>query len=127
MSDSAPPVDGLMQGEFASRMLEVFRAIDGVLINEHGPRSRLKAPPPFGTPPPQALARYGPGPLFELWLLCNAVERLRIAWTGKPGTPVEAHPDEPDEAPGLEVPKSEGGNYPQERLAATQPEGTGEL
>lgn len=92
-----------VQPELLHRLQEVARAIDNVLVREHGPRSRLKAPPPWGTPETEVLARYGPGPLFELWCLCNAIEALRVAWTGAAGPLVAAPPDEPDEAPGLGV------------------------
>lgn len=96
MSDS-----NFIRPELASQLRDVFRAIDNVLVREHGPRSRLKAPPPWGTPEPAVLARYGPGPIFELWCLMDAINTLRTAFTGRSTPPVQM--EEPDEAPGLAV------------------------
>jgi hypothetical protein len=75
--------------ELMARFLAVARAIDGVLITEHGPRSALSAPPPWDAPLAAGQARYGPGPLFDLWALICAIETLRVAWTGKAGPAVE--------------------------------------
>lgn len=81
-----------MQPEFSGRLLEVFRAIDDVLVAHHTLRASLRAHPPLGgfegtkwVPAPLELgfARYGEGPLFALWIECRAVEALRVAWTGK--------------------------------------------
>jgi hypothetical protein len=74
-----------LQPELATRLLATFRAIDNVLVAEHGARTLLKAPPPWDAPLSDGIARYGPGPVFNLWALCRAVEGLRLAWTGKPG------------------------------------------
>lgn len=133
---------GDLQPELAGRLLTIMRAIDDVLVADHALRDSLKAPPPFGhveghryvrTPLAAAVARYGlipgtdtPSPLIALWEQCATIEALRFAWTGKTGPEIEALPDEPDEAPGLALPEPEAGNYPQERLAATQQEPTGD-
>lgn len=101
-----------IQPELMTRVLAVSRAIDNVLVANHTMRAALKrGHVPFGTfspdgqweptPIAEGVARYGEGPLFGLWLECRAVEALRVAWTGKAGTPVEALPEEPDEAQGL--------------------------
>jgi hypothetical protein len=98
-----------IQPELMARLQAVARAIDDVLIAEHGPRSALKAPPPWDASLSAGIERYGAGPVFDLWALCCRIEALRIAWTGRPGPAVEvsAAPvppvDEPDEAPGMAV------------------------
>jgi hypothetical protein len=110
--------------ELATQIRDTFRAIDNVIIRAHGPRARLKAPPVWGTPEPEVLARYGPGPLFELWCLLDAVNRLQLAFTGKGASAYEP-PPEPDEAPGLTVeppPPADVGADQQQRLAMTSPE-----
>ena len=107
--------------ELAAQIRDTFRAIDNVLVRAHGPRARLKAPPPWGTPEPAVLARYGPGPLFELWCLMDAINRLQIAFTGRSAATIEAI-DEPDEAPGLTVeapPPIDEGADQQQRLVLT--------
>jgi hypothetical protein len=109
-----------VQPELASRLLEVARAIDGVLLADPTLRHALKpGHVPFNAPIAEGVARYGEGPVFGLWLMCRQVEALRIAWTGKPGVTIEAAPGEPDEAPGLDVPTetAEPGADRQERLA----------
>jgi hypothetical protein len=98
-----------IQPELMARLQAVARAIDNVLIAERGPRSVLKAPPPWDASLSAGIERYGAGPVFDLWALCCRIEALRIEWTGKPGAAVEtvAAPvppvDEPDEAPGMPV------------------------
>lgn len=107
--------------ELATQIRDVFRAIDNVLVRAHGPRSRLKAPPVWGTSEVEVLARYGPGPLFELWCLCDAINRLQVAFTGKAAAAIEAF-DEPDEAPGLSAeapPAPDEGADQQQRLSVT--------
>jgi hypothetical protein len=60
-------------------------AIDDLLVAHHGLRAALKpGHPPFSASLAEGIARYGEGPLFHLWCECRAVERLRIAWTGRP-------------------------------------------
>ena len=112
--------DASLQPELASRLLAVARAIDNVIVAEHGPRSRLRAPPPWDAPLADGVARYGASPLFELWALCRAIEGLRIAWTGKSGPAIEAATvpiREPDEALGLALePVSDDGAQHQQRL-----------
>jgi hypothetical protein len=120
MSDSVSP-------ELMTRLLEVARAIDGVLIAEHGPRAALKAPPPWNAPPAAGIARYGAGPVFDLWMLCRAVEALRVAWTGRAGPAVAAEPEpvaidapadpvEPDEGPGVLTDPADAPDERQQRL-----------
>jgi len=46
-----------------TRIAEVARTIDGVLIAGHGPRAALKEPPPWDAPLSVGLERYGPGPV----------------------------------------------------------------
>lgn len=92
-----------IQPELLHRLQEVARAIDNVLVAEHGARSHLRAPVPWDAPLAAAVARYGPGPVLDLWSLCRAVEALRIAWTGKAGPVAAEVAPEPDEAPGLTV------------------------
>lgn len=98
-----------IQPELMTRLFAVAHAIDNVLVAEHGPRSRLLAPPPWDAPLSAGVAKYGEGPLFELWTLCRAIEGLRLAWTGRSDpvvTPAElpAPDDATDEAGGLAVP-----------------------
>jgi hypothetical protein len=47
-----------------------------------------------------ALRHYGgePGPLFDLWCMCRAVEQLRRVWTGlerAPAVPAASPPPDP--------------------------------
>jgi hypothetical protein len=87
-----------IQPELTTRLFALARAIDDVLIASHGPRARLKSPPPFDAPLSDGVARYGPGPVFELWAQCRAIEALRVAWTGKPGAVVGMAVDAPTPA-----------------------------
>ena len=101
-----------MQPEFSTRMLEVFRAIDNLLVAHHTLRAALKPPfPPLGdfeggvwipASLEHGVARYGEGPILGLWVECRNVEALRVAWTGKPSPAaqpqVAATPPESTEA-----------------------------
>lgn len=104
VSGAAQEAPTAIQPELTTRLLEVARAIDDVLVANHTLRASLKpGHPPFDAAIAAGLARYGPGPLFALWLECRAVEALRVAWTGRSGPAVAAAADEPDEASGLAV------------------------
>lgn len=131
----APSDHDAIHPELAVRLITIMQAIDNVLVANHALRASLKAPPPFGmlcgdrwipNPVATAVARYGlvpgtdrPSPLIAVWVQCQAVEALRIAWAGRVGPAVEAAPDEPDEAPGLSVetpPSPDEGTEDQLRL-----------
>lgn len=74
--------------ETREKWREVADLIDDLLVSHHGLRASL-APDhlDFSATLPDAIKRYGQGPLLQLWIECRAVERLRIAWTGKPSMP----------------------------------------
>jgi hypothetical protein len=116
-----------------SRILDVARSIDDVLVAQDTLRRALKpGHPPFGAfgadgkweraPHTDAIRRYGSdSPLTGLWLALARLEALRVAWTGKPGAVLELTPEEPDEAPGLTVevpPAPDEGAEGQPRLTA---------
>ena len=91
----------LMQPEFSTRLLGLFRAIDTLLADHHTLRASLRAGPPLGAyengvwrpaPLEAGVARFGAGPMFGLWVECRDVEALRVVWTGKP-TVVEPEPE----------------------------------
>jgi hypothetical protein len=113
-----------VEPELQSRLLALARAIDNVLVRAHGPRSALKAPPPWDAPLTAGIERYGPGPVFELWALIGAILELRAAWTGMPIPTVEAlvleEVEAADEAPGLttELARSNGHDETAQPLSA---------
>lgn len=81
----ADPTRPRVRDEFLAEFLTLGRCIDNVLVAHHGLRASLKAPhPPWTATMADALRHYGAGPVFALWCECQAVEALRIAWTGKP-------------------------------------------
>jgi hypothetical protein len=101
-----------VEPELQTRLLALGRAIDDALIASHGPRSALKAGhPSFDAPLVEGLRRYGPGPVFDLWVRLAALNELSRQWTGKP-FPVAGAPtiEAADEAPGLttELARSNG-------------------
>jgi hypothetical protein len=93
---------------------ELSRAIDDVLVAGHSQRHWLKAGhPPFESSLAEGMAHYGslPGAAFDLWTMCRAIEKLRLAWTGQAGPAAVPGPIEvPDEAPGLTTELARGGD-----------------
>lgn len=84
--------DRLAGDELASRYLRLSRAVDDLLVVHHGLRSHLRAghPPLLAitedglAPMPMrvGLHHFGPGPMYDVWCECRAVEWLRLVWTG---------------------------------------------
>jgi hypothetical protein len=113
--------------ELAQQMRDTFRAIDNVLVAAPTLHHALKAEHvPFGafedgrwqpTPLSEGVARYGNSLPFAIWQTLRAIEQLRIAFTGRPGSTLEALPEEPDEAPGLALPEPDPTTAGQQRLA----------
>jgi hypothetical protein len=70
--------------EMRDLWFETANAIDDLLVSHHGLRASL-APDhlDFSATLPDAIRRYGQGPLLQLWIECRAVERIRVFWTGK--------------------------------------------
>jgi hypothetical protein len=85
-----------VEPELQARLFAVCRAIDDVLVAAHGPRSALKpGHPPFDAPMAEGVARYGSGPVLDLWSLLAALNELSRAWTGRPFPVVEATDETP--------------------------------
>jgi hypothetical protein len=85
---------------------ELAAAVDSLLAAHHGMRAHLRAghPPLVAItedglapmPLPVGLHHFGPGPMFDLWCECRAVEWVRFVWTGAltPGAPEPIPPPE---------------------------------
>lgn len=118
--------------ELATRLRDVWRSIDGVLVAAPTLHHALKAGHvPFGriedgrwmpTPLAEGVRRYGNSLPFAIWQMLRSVEALHVAFAGQPSAQIEFAPEEPDEAPGLtpEAPPSpDEGAEAQQRLSLT--------
>ena len=58
-------------------------AIDDVLVAGHTIKHWLKRPHPgWDASIADGMLHFGEGAAFDLWVICRAIERLRLAWTG---------------------------------------------
>ena len=65
------------------QLQRMSKAIDEVLIADHGQRRWLKDTVPLDGTYADAVRHYGgPGVGLDLWCMCAAVEKLRIVWLG---------------------------------------------
>jgi hypothetical protein len=65
------------------RLYALAKAIERVLNADHGQRHWMKNSPPLDVSYADAVNHYGgPGVGLDLWVMCSAVEQLRIAWLG---------------------------------------------
>jgi hypothetical protein len=97
--------------ELSARYLQLSRAVDNALVVHSGLRSHLRAghPPLLALtedglapmPIPVGLHHFGPGPMFDVWCECRAMEWLRLVWTGATtaGSPEAIPPPEIPRAP----------------------------
>ena len=78
-----PAAPYVLPAEFGARMSDLTHAIDNVLVAGHALKGALKEGHlPFSASLADGVRRYGPGPVFELWQGCRAIEVLRAVWTG---------------------------------------------
>lgn len=97
--------------DMSHRLQEMTRAVENVLVASHAPihdllkyhQTKGTKVPPFETNSGEltqdekresamvaALKHYGVGPIFSLWVVCQALEQLRTVWMGvQPVPPVQ--------------------------------------